>query len=313
MPSGGWSTMKATSILAALAAGGFAVAIAWAAEPKAAPKAAPKAPPAAKAPAKAPAKGAPAPKAPPPKAAPAPAPKAAAKAAPKAEPKAAPAPKAPAKAAPKAPPKAAPKAAGKAAAEKAAAEKAAAEKAATEKAAAEKEAAETAAAEAAAKKAAMEEATAKIQETLKTKTVSFDFVDTPFDDAMAYIRTLLDVNLILAPELKNTPPLTLKVEKMNAQAALQWMARLCGAQVEVNEGAIYLSAAAAGEGKLRGFVRRRGSKRPLGRLEIRSDGTAKFEFFIYEDDLSPALRKKLLEALQKALKDMVGKEAPAKK
>ncbi len=304
MPSGGWSTMKATSILTALAAGGFAVAIAWAAEPKAAPKAAPKAPPAAKAPAKAPAKGAPVPKAPPPKAAPAPAPKAAAKA----EPKAAPAPKAPAKAALKAPPKAAPKAAGKAAAEKAAAEKAAAEKAA-----AEKEAAEKAAAEAAAKKAAMEEATAKIQETLKTKTVSFDFVDTPFDDAMAYIRTLLDVNLILAPELKNTPPLTLKVEKMNAQAALRWMARLCGAQVEVKEGAIYLSAAAAGEGKLRGFVRRRGSKRPLGRLEIRPDGTAKFEFFIYEDDLSPALRKKLLEALQKALKDMEEKEAPAKK
>ncbi|NQT51137.1 hypothetical protein HQ576_03760 [bacterium] len=169
---------------------------------------------------------------------------------------------------------------------------------------------------AAAKKAALDEATASINALLKTKMVSFDFVDTPFVDAMTYLRALLNVNFIVAPELVNAPPLTLKVEEMTAQAALQWMARLCGAEVEVKEGVIYVSAAAPAGALPRWLGARRGGKAPLGRLEILPDGTTKFEFFIYENDLPPALRKKLLEALQKALKDMETKDAaapPAKK
>jgi len=100
---------------------------------------------------------------------------------------------------------------------------------------------------------------------------------------------------------------------MKAHSALEWMARLCDATMEVKNGAIYVGVSRAARLRRRWFGGNRNGKQPLGRLEIGPDGNAKFEFFIYEDDLPPAVRARLLQALHKALKDMEGEEITRKK
>ena len=87
-------------------------------------------------------------------------------------------------------------------------------------------------------------ATAKIQRILATKKVSFDFVEAPLADVLAFQRALLGVNIVMAPAAKKLPPLTLRVENMTARNGLLWVAFLCNAKLAIRNGAIHVAPVA---------------------------------------------------------------------
>jgi hypothetical protein len=69
---------------------------------------------------------------------------------------------------------------------------------------------------------------AKIQEKLE-KRVSFDFVETPLADVMAWFRNEVNTSIVLDPQASPAAnrPVTLKVQDMRLAAALDWIVRLC--------------------------------------------------------------------------------------
>ena len=70
---------------------------------------------------------------------------------------------------------------------------------------------------------ALTEADMKIWEVLKTKKVTFDFVETPVGDAMNFIQGLLGVNMVVDPGLEKGRTLTLRVNDMAVgQASSGW-------------------------------------------------------------------------------------------
>ena len=146
----------------------------------------------------------------------------------------------------------------------------------------------------------------KIVTTLNTQTLSFDYKSTPLIEVLNFIRDLYEVNMVIAPELKDAPKLTLKIDNMQAHSALQWIVRLCDAKMEIKDGAIYVGPADTA------LAKKRYRHSPIGRMQIDLGGAGKFEFNVYEGQVSPELRKKLLEALQKALTDADKGAAPPK-
>ncbi|NQT85287.1 hypothetical protein HQ560_00895 [bacterium] len=149
--------------------------------------------------------------------------------------------------------------------------------------------------------------TATILEVLEAKKVSFDFVETPVGDALSFIQGVLDVNLVVAPNVPRDLTLTLRVNNMTAGKALHWMLKLVDAEMEVREGAIFVTAVKDGErlipkvakGKKAVDPRLRGKHaKALGKARVRLGGGGEFEFTVYEDDLGPDVRGKLLEVLR---------------
>ena len=152
--------------------------------------------------------------------------------------------------------------------------------------------------------------TAKILEVLKTKKVSFDFVETPLGDALAFIQGVLDVNMVVAPNVQRDTPLTLRVNNMAAGTALHWMLKLVDAEMDVREGAVFVTVVKGGDrlnakaAKVKKGIdpRVKGTQgRPLGKARVRIGEGAEIEFTVYEDDLGPELRAKLLELLQRSI------------
>ena len=85
-----------------------------------------------------------------------------------------------------------------------------------------------------------------IEEALKNRRVSFDFVDTPLEDVIAFLNSIADVNMVLDPNAlamaKDVDmPVTLKVQDMRLGAALQWILRLVGLRYALRDEAIFIS------------------------------------------------------------------------
>lgn len=81
-----------------------------------------------------------------------------------------------------------------------------------------------------------------IQMLLATRRISFDFVDTPVADVVAFLQDLLGVNVIVAPRARRGARITLKANDMRAASALEWIARLCGGHCQVEHEAVSIAA-----------------------------------------------------------------------
>jgi len=153
------------------------------------------------------------------------------------------------------------------------------------------------------------EATRKIAEVLRTKKVTFDFVETPFADAVAFLQALVNVNIVVAPDVKKEQHFTLKVNDMTVGQALQWMVKLVGARMVVRDGAVFISADRRGGNAPLNLPGARDVRfhRMVGKAVINLGPAASVEFYLYEEDLAPELREAVLKALQKALAAELGK------
>ncbi len=165
------------------------------------------------------------------------------------------------------------------------------------------------------------EADKKIKEILKTKKVTFDFVDTPIGDAMNFLQALLNVNLVIDPGLEKGAPITLKVNEMPVGQAVQWIAKLVDAKMEVRDGAVVIQR--AGEDEAEFAPKPKGGKHeaerlrrlglappPLGKAVIPLGDGASVELNLAEDDLPPETRRALLVLLHKQIAKELGKHDP---
>jgi len=164
-------------------------------------------------------------------------------------------------------------------------------------------------------KAADAQADAKVTKILMTKKVSFDFVATPLQDAVAFLRQVIGVNMVLDPAVNGKQPLTLKVNDMNAGRALKWMAKVGGGELKVQNGAVYI--APVPKAKVRRMVYKAGQqrvyRRTIGRVDIKLGDVATVQLQLYEDDLPEESREMLLKLLHKALAKELAKLEKAKK
>jgi hypothetical protein len=84
----------------------------------------------------------------------------------------------------------------------------------------------------------------RLEETKKrlAKPISFDFVATPASDVAAFIRDLVEVNVLLDPALQadNNAAVTLRVQNMPAHDALAWIAKMKGWKWTIAHGIVGL-------------------------------------------------------------------------
>ena len=75
------------------------------------------------------------------------------------------------------------------------------------------------------------------------KRVSFDFLDTPLADVVAFLQNLTGVNMVVDPGAVEGDdiPVTLKVGDMKLGAALDWILRLVNLQYAFQDEAIFIS------------------------------------------------------------------------
>ncbi len=80
-----------------------------------------------------------------------------------------------------------------------------------------------------------------IRKKLQRK-VSFEFVDTPLDEAIAFLRNLADVTMIVDPRVMEAgaPPINLRVTDMNLELALEWILRLADLGFTLKDNAIFI-------------------------------------------------------------------------
>lgn len=88
--------------------------------------------------------------------------------------------------------------------------------------------------------------TQKVKKILKTKAISFDFVDTPLRDVVSFMAATLDVTIMVDPQVPEGMTVTLKLNDVKAASALHWIAKLSGARLEVRRGAAFLKNARKG-------------------------------------------------------------------
>ena len=83
---------------------------------------------------------------------------------------------------------------------------------------------------------------AAIREALKKK-VSFDFVETPLQDVVAFISSLTDVTFVVDHEAvkDEAPTVTLRVNDMATEQALGWIVKLCGLAYELKDEAVFIT------------------------------------------------------------------------
>jgi len=162
-----------------------------------------------------------------------------------------------------------------------------------------------------------DDAEAKIKDILKNKRVTFDFVETPIVDAMNFVQALIGANLVIDPGMDQQAPLTLRVNEMPVGQALQWMAKMVGAKMDVRDGAIVIQAAKDDERefgpklklekgpplRLVELVERlkRPAGRTLGKATIPLGNGIVVELNIEEEDLDPEMRRVLLRVLYNQL------------
>ncbi|GMV80094.1 MAG: hypothetical protein AMXMBFR7_12780 [Planctomycetota bacterium] len=75
--------------------------------------------------------------------------------------------------------------------------------------------------------------------------VSFEFVDTPLEEALAFLNSLTKVNIILDPrvaaENAGKLPITLRVADMDMQTALKWILRLAELDYDLRNQAVFIT------------------------------------------------------------------------
>lgn len=80
----------------------------------------------------------------------------------------------------------------------------------------------------------------KFKEALSRK-ISFEFVDTPLEEALAFFRGLAQFNLVLDPRVpKKDAKISLKATDMSLDKALSWVVQLADLKWDVRDGAIYV-------------------------------------------------------------------------
>jgi len=85
----------------------------------------------------------------------------------------------------------------------------------------------------------------RIKEALNKK-VTFDFVETPLQDVVAFLSSLVDVTIVLdTAAVKDAPNVTLRVNDMRLQSALNWILKLVALKYTLKDEAIFISKAEA--------------------------------------------------------------------
>jgi tetratricopeptide (TPR) repeat protein len=82
----------------------------------------------------------------------------------------------------------------------------------------------------------------RIKEAMGKK-ISFDFVETPLQDVISFISSLVDVTIVLdqAAVRDEAPSVTLKVTDMRLESALNWVLKLVGLKYTLKDEAIFIS------------------------------------------------------------------------
>ena len=71
--------------------------------------------------------------------------------------------------------------------------------------------------------------------------VTFEFQGTPLLDAIGFLRQLTNVTMIVEPKLaRENPIVNLKVNDMPMDLAMQWILKLCDAEFELRDKAVYI-------------------------------------------------------------------------
>lgn len=75
--------------------------------------------------------------------------------------------------------------------------------------------------------------------------VSFEFVDTPLEEAIQFLNSLTKVNIILDPKIAaegaNKTPITLRVQDMEMDLALKWILRLAELEYDLRNQAVFIT------------------------------------------------------------------------
>ena len=82
----------------------------------------------------------------------------------------------------------------------------------------------------------------RIREAMGKK-ISFDFVETPLQDVVAFVSSLTDVTIVLDAEAirDEAPMVTLRVSDMRLEAALNWVLKLVNLKYVLKDEAIFVS------------------------------------------------------------------------
>ncbi len=87
----------------------------------------------------------------------------------------------------------------------------------------------------------------RIKEAMNKK-VTFDLVETPLQDVLNFLSSLMDVTIILdTGALNNAPNVTLRVNEMKFQSALNWILKLACLKYRLQDEAIFIIAEDSGE------------------------------------------------------------------
>jgi len=86
----------------------------------------------------------------------------------------------------------------------------------------------------------------KLIEEKLNKKISFDFVETPLQDVVAFVSSLSDITIVLDPQAVKgkAPAVTLRVQDMRLGSALQWVCKLAGLTCVPLDGALFVTTAA---------------------------------------------------------------------
>jgi len=81
----------------------------------------------------------------------------------------------------------------------------------------------------------------RIREALKKK-VTFDFVETPLQDAINFLQSLVEVTIVVdTAATKDAPDVTLRVGHMELGQALNWIMKLTGLAYTIKDEAVFIS------------------------------------------------------------------------
>ena len=79
--------------------------------------------------------------------------------------------------------------------------------------------------------------------------VSFEFVDTPLEEAIQFLNSLTKVNIILDPKVAaegaSKTPITLRVQDMEMELALKWILRLAELEYDLRNQAVFITKKAS--------------------------------------------------------------------
>ncbi|MBM4038497.1 MAG: hypothetical protein FJ290_08280 [Planctomycetes bacterium] len=83
---------------------------------------------------------------------------------------------------------------------------------------------------------------ARIREALERK-ISFDFIETPLSDVVAFLGSLTEASMVLDTEAvkEGMPTVSLRVQDMRLEAALNWLCKLVGLRYALRDEAIFIS------------------------------------------------------------------------